>query len=352
MTDREESTSRDGAGSGADENADAETARPSEGVPRRSNLGRQLLIATILGVVVFAALSLYGDVRALAASLGRYRWIYFVGGLVLATANYVIRFFRWEAYLSILDVRGVPRVESARIFTAGFVMSVTPGKVGEVLKSVLLHEAHGVPVARTAPIVVAERLTDLFALVLLVALGALALPSGLPIAIGGAAVVGALWLTCAWRPLGELALRVAGKLPVLRKLSPKLREAYDALQVLTRPRALLVATVLALASWGTECVALWLIARGFEGVQIDMLEATFGYSAPTIVGALAMMPGGLGVTEAGMTGVLEEVAAMSTADATATTLLVRLATLWWAVVLGVFALAAQRRALARRAAFE
>lgn len=318
--------------------------------PKRSNLGRQLVIATVLGVLVFAALSLYGDVRALAASLGRYRWIYFVGGLALATANYVIRFFRWEAYLSILDVRGVPRAESARIFTAGFVMSVTPGKVGEVLKSVLLHEAHGVPVARTAPIVVAERLTDLFALVLLVALGALALPSGLPIAVGGAAVVGALWLTCAWRPLGELALRIAAKLPVLRKLSPKLREAYDSLQVLTRPRALLVATLLALASWGTECVALWLIARGFEGVEIGMLESTFGYSAPTIVGALAMMPGGLGVTEAGMTGVLEEVAAMSTADATATTLLVRLATLWWAVLLGVFALGAQRRALASRKA--
>ena len=39
--------------------------------PKRSNLGRQLVIATVLGVLVFAALSLYGDVRALAASLGR-----------------------------------------------------------------------------------------------------------------------------------------------------------------------------------------------------------------------------------------------------------------------------------------
>ncbi len=315
----------------------------------RSKLTRQLLVATVLGVVVFAALSLYGDVQALGASLGRYHWRYFVGGLALATTNYAIRFFRWEAYLSVLDVRGVSRAESARIFTAGFVMSVTPGKVGEVLKSVLLHEAHGIPVARTAPVVVAERLTDLFALVLLVALGALVLPSGLPIALGGAAVVGVLWLACAWRPLGELGLRLAGTLPMLRKLVPKLREAFDALRVLTRPRPLLVATVLSLVSWGTECVALWLIARGFEGASIGMLEATFAYSAPTIVGALAMMPGGLGVTEAGMTGVLEEVAGMTTADATAATLLVRLATLWWAVVLGVFALAAQRRALATRA---
>lgn len=324
----------------------SEEPTPPTSATLSRGLGRQLVIATVIGVLVFAGLSLYGDVRALAASLGRYHWLSFVGGLGLATANYAIRFLRWEAYLSLLDIR-VGRLESARIFLAGFVMSITPGKVGEVFKSVLLHESHGIPIARSAPIVVAERLTDLFALVLLTALGALALPSGAIIAAGGGAVVGVLWLACAWRPLGELGLRIAARLPLIKKIAPKLREAYDALQVLVRPRALGVATALALGSWFTECVALLLIARGF-GADIGWLESTFAYAAPTIVGALAMMPGGLGVTEAGMTGILEEVAHMTAADATATTLLVRLATLWWAVLLGVFALGWQRRALRQR----
>lgn len=326
--------------------SDAETTAAE--APSGARLGRQLIIATVIGALVFAGMSLYGDVRALLANLGRYRWSYFIGGLGLATANYAIRYLRWEYYLHRLGIRGVPKAESARIFVAGFVMSVTPGKVGEVFKSVLLYESRGVSVARTAPIVVAERLTDLFALVLLTALGTLALAEGSWVALGGGALVAVLWLACAWRPLGELFLRIAEKLPVVSRLAPRFREAYESLHALAQPVPLGVATLLALVSWFTECAALWLIARGFPDVGIGWLEATFAYSAPTIVGAVAMMPGGLGVTEAGMTGVLERLADMSTVVATATTLLVRLATLWWAVLLGVGALALQRRALSRR----
>ena len=50
-------------------------------------------------------------------------------------------------------------------------MSITPGKVGEVLRSMLLKASDGVPFTRTAPIVVADRLTDLVALVLLSLVG-------------------------------------------------------------------------------------------------------------------------------------------------------------------------------------
>ena len=144
-----------------------------------------------------AGLALYSDVRELQANLTRYRWVYFAAGLGLATTNYAIRFLRWQYYLRELGVPlgaargGVPTGDSARIFVAGFVMSVTPGKVGEVFKSVLLQSSQGVPLARTAPIVVAERLTDLLALVLLTALASTIFADGLWIAAaGGAFVVG------------------------------------------------------------------------------------------------------------------------------------------------------------------
>jgi uncharacterized protein (TIRG00374 family) len=90
---------------------------------------------------------------------------------------------------------------------------------------------------------------------------------------------------------------------------------------------------------------MWEIARGFPGVQLDLVGATFAYSASTLVGALAMMPGGLGVTEVGMATLLGELGGgtISASVASATTILVRLATLWLAVVVGVIALAIYRR---------
>lgn len=331
----------------------APEAAEAPDAPAAPRLGRQVVIATLIGVLVVAGMSIYGDARSLLANLQRYDWTFFLYGLALATANYAVRWVRWEYYLARLDVRGVPKMESARIFTAGFVMSITPGKVGEVFKSLLLHESRGVSIARTAPIVVAERLTDLLALVVLAAIGSLALDEGGWVAAGGGALVLGVWAVCAWRPLGELCLRLAARLPVVSKLVPRLREAYDALRLLVAPAPFAVATAMSVVSWFLECVSLWLIARGFplgDGqAPIGWLESTFAYSVPTIAGAVAMMPGGLGVTEAGMTGVLERLAGMGTTVATATTLLVRFATLWWAVLLGLGALAWHRRVMARRA---
>jgi uncharacterized membrane protein YbhN (UPF0104 family) len=309
------------------------------------NLGRKAIAATLLGVLVFAGLLFYGDVTRLRANLTSFHWSAFALGLGLATANYGLRFARWAYYLRRIDVV-VPLLESVRVFVAGFVMSISPGKVGEVLKSLLLHESRGVSIARTAPIVVAERLTDLLALVILAAVGSLALHRGPTIAVAGGMVALGLWSACAFRPVGELCLRLCARLPVLGKISPRLREAYESLHTLVGPGPLSVATALAIVSWFLECVTLLVIAEGF-GVHLGVMESAFAYSVPTIVGALAMMPGGLGVTEASMTSVLERMggAAMTTSVATATTMLVRIATLWWAVALGFLALALHRRAV-------
>lgn len=314
-----------------------------------SNLTRRLVLATLLGGVVFVGLSLYTDVGKLAANLSTFRFEALAVAIGLASVNYALRFVRWQYYLRRLEVH-VPTGESALVFLAGFVMSVTPGKVGEMFKSLLLFESRGTSVARTAPIVVAERLTDLVALVVLCALGSLSLKDGPRIALVFALIVAGILAACAYRPLGELGLRIAARLPVIKKLAPKLRDAYESLFVMTRPVPLAVGTSLAVAAWSIEMLGLWVVIRGFPGCTLSLAATAFTYATSTIAGALAMMPGGLGVTEAGMTGMLQALggAEITPSIATAATILVRIATLWWAVAVGAVALAIFRRTLRRR----
>lgn len=321
-------------------------APPAPEPPTRGLAGR-IVLGTVLGALVFAALSLYGDVRSLAAHLASFAWPTFALALVLSSSNYALRFLRWQHYLRTLAI-DVPVGESALVFLAGFVMSVTPGKLGEVFKSYLLWEARGISIARTAPIVLAERVTDLLALVVLTALGSLVLEEGAVIAAIGGALVGAVLLVVSVRRIGEIVLALVARLPGLGKLTPRLRESYDALQAIVRPVPLLFATALATLSWGLECVALWLLVHGFQGASISIEAASLSYSASTVAGAIAMLPGGLGITEAGMTGSLQALGTNVDASiATGATLLIRLATLWWAVVVGALALALLRRTRAR-----
>lgn len=318
-------------------------SRPNDSAQAQQGLGRKIAGAVVVAAVVFAVLALYGDVQQLQQTARTFAPSALAVALLLAAGNYAVRIVRWQYYLLHLGIR-VPLGESSVVFLCGFVMSVTPGKVGEMFKSLLLQETRGIPFARTAPIVVAERLTDLIALVLLISLGSFAFEHGAAVAAMSAALVAFLILVCAYRPLGRSLLRLVDHIPLIARFSPKLHEAYDSLLEMTRPAPLLIGSAIALLAWGMECGSLYAIVHGFPGVHMDWVAAVFTYSTSTIAGAIAMMPGGLGVTEVGMTALLQALGgpSMVPAVAIASTILVRIATLWFAVAIGLVALLIQR----------
>ena len=55
--------------------------------------------------------------------------------LFLSLLNYFVRFLKWDYYLNILNVK-VKKIDSFAVFMSGLIMSVTPGKMGEVLNHI------------------------------------------------------------------------------------------------------------------------------------------------------------------------------------------------------------------------
>jgi uncharacterized protein (TIRG00374 family) len=309
-----------------------------------TRLVRGLILSAVVGGVLYGALgALFGDLRRVGDHLITFPVGLLVAGLGLASLNYAFRFLRWQYYLALLRV-AVPPLPSLGIFLAGFSLTVTPAKIGEVLKSELLRASYGVPIARTAPIVVAERLTDLLALLLLCLVGVSTWMSRghASLLILGFFLCALLVVGISSRRLSHGAIDLLGRaLPgrLSARLVPRLHEFYDATALLLMPRALLWGIVLALLSWFCECVAFLVVLYGFPGVQPTLLLATFIYSMMTVAGALAFVPGGLGVTEAGMIALLGRLCPGATDSvAVAATVIIRLVTLWFAVVLGVLAL--------------
>jgi len=171
---------------------------------------RKVVLASVVGALLYAGLALYGDVQKLGDDVRELDWAAFGIGVLLVLGNYALRIVRWHYYLGRIGVV-VPWLESSLVFLCGFVMSVTPGKLGEVFKSVLLYESRGVPPTRTAPVVIAERLTDLIALVILVAAASLVFEHGTVIAATAGLVVAGLVAVCAYQPLGNLLLDIAAR---------------------------------------------------------------------------------------------------------------------------------------------
>ena len=89
--------------------------------------------------------------------------------------------------------------------------------------------------------------------------------------------------------------------------------------------------------------------RAFPGAHVDWGLAMVIYAGTTIAGALSFLPGGLGVTEGAMAMWLVHGATqLDRATALDAALLARLATLWFAVLLGMVCLAVVRRRVRAR----
>jgi uncharacterized protein (TIRG00374 family) len=310
--------------------------------PSRRMLSR-VMMAMLIGVVVYGGFAVWRGLGKLGGELARFQWWAFAAACGLAFASYLTRWLKWEFYLARLHIRGVPRVDSLYTYLSGFVLTVTPGKVGEVFKSVLLFETHGVPVARTAPIVIAERLTDVIGVVVLVALGSIGLSGGLMWAGIGTAAVITLLAVVSSRRLSYAIIALIEKLPgAFRRIGPKLHEAYDSLATLVRPSNLVLPALLSIGAWSLECVSLWVVLRGF-GQSTSLGLSTFFYATSTLAGALVPVPGGLGVTETSLQEQMQALGHVPPTVSTGAMILVRFATLWFAVLVGFGALSLLKR---------
>lgn len=299
---------------------------------------RRVLLVTLVGVLLYGAFVVYTGLSAIRASLERFDARMFALALGLASFNYVLRFLKWQYYLGRLGVRGIPWLDSWLVFLSGFVLTITPGKLGEVFKSVVLAKTHGVAVARTAPIVIADRLTDVIAIVALVLLGGAAFPGGWPWALAGALAVTAGLVLILWQaPALWLCARLERYGGKVARLVPKLRESLAALRILASPSSLPIPTLLSVVGWGCEGVALYGLLVGFQA-SVSLALSCFFYATATLAGALVPIPGGLGLVEGMLREGLVHLGRVEQGAATAAMILLRLATLWWAVLVGFVAL--------------
>lgn len=256
------------------------------------------------------------------------------GGLSLG--NYVLRVMRWQMYLRRLE-HHLPTPYVAWTFMAGFAFTLSPGKLGEMVRA-RYYQPLGIPLSQVSGAFFVERLLDLLAMILLavVVLAELqAYHRFLWVAVG--LVVGLLAVAAfvPWRRVLQALEARAAQAASPRWLSPMtgVVRMFASAQVFLSPGLLAVGLLMGLVAWGAEAVGLKLVADAVVPGQLSHAGAMGCYAVAIIVGALSFLPGGLGSTEAVMAGLLVA-HGFDKPQAILLTLVCRLLTLWLAVAIG------------------
>lgn len=297
---------------------------------------KRSLWSIVIAVAVYTGIVLYSDAGSVGRAISRITPVWIPLFLSLSMINYLLRFLKWQYFLRRVGVR-ISTWESLRVFIAGFSMTVSPGKLGELLKCHLLKERRGIPVSTTSPVVIAERITDLISMIIIAVIGLLMVrhPGAVVAVAAGIVFVAAVMTFLLWERAFGLLAGLLCRIPRLGRHRESFSRFRDHCSALLDLRSLAVSVPLGVLSWGAEALVLCLVARSM-GLMLPVGLALLAHSAGTIAGAVSMVPGGLGLTEITIGATLT--LAMPEADAAAVTLVMRFATLWFAVLLGVVVL--------------
>ncbi|WP_282410311.1 lysylphosphatidylglycerol synthase transmembrane domain-containing protein [Pseudomonas sp. PS02303] len=294
---------------------------------------RTVILSVVFSALGYLGFSLWGGWQAVSNAVGEVGAIGIAITLLMSSFNYSLRFLRWQMYLKVLG-HPVSCRPSLNIYLAGFALTTTPGKAGEALRGILL-KPWGVPYSKSFAAFFSERLSDLFGVVLLTLFGLTLYPNARPMIVVGVILVLAGFAVLSQRKLieglaGLIADQPGKVLSFVKYLLHVLLEA----QRCHRLGILVGSTLLSIMAWSSEALAFHWILQ-WMGADIPLVFAVFVYALSMLAGALSFMPGGLGGAEAVMVGMLVW-KGMPSADAIAATVLIRLATLWFAVGIGVF----------------
>lgn len=320
----------------------------------------QILAGLVIAFGIYVVLLLFVNTGELLNNLRDFAWGLLIPVVLLKFVSWGFHFAKWQYFLEVIGARRrFSLLDSAALFFAGYVLVVSPGKIAEVLKAVVLKAKTDVPIARSVPVVVAERVIDgtsvltIVFIALVLAGNNLLLSDAYRIVIfiaTGLLVVGLVVVQI--RPLAYFALNLVKKMPLIKRLHPALVEFYESSRELLQLKHVIPTTILGAIAYGIDSIGMTILLTGF-GLQLTwalFLQTMFIFGLTAAIGALSGSPNGAGVTELGSGSMYAALIApqnpvFTTSAITAAVLLGGFFYKWFRVLVGMIVAVVFRRRL-------
>jgi uncharacterized protein (TIRG00374 family) len=301
---------------------------------------RRISLIFILSIFFYTAFILLADIKKILSVSAQFNWKIIPLLLLITFFNYVFRFFRWHYLLKKINIT-LSAKKSFQIFFSGISMTVTPGKMGEVLKAYLVKKETGNRFSEMVPLLVFERMTDGIAMIILALGGVYFFRQSIIFFIFSTLLVMAFIVFIYTKNfIVDLIKQFEARFFHIKILDFAVI-FFENSQKLLSGRNLIIAVFLGIIAWSLEGISLFLLVNQFvvETYHSMSLQGLFYclfiFSFSSIAGFLVLIPGGVGVAEGSITSFLMLFFKMTLPQSIFLTLIFRFVTLWFGVSLGL-----------------
>lgn len=292
--------------------------------------------------IVIASVGLYGvflffsDFNIISKQISNFKYELLPLILLLVSISWTPLLVRWQILLKKNNIN-IPIKKSFLLFLGGMSMSITPGHVGELIKSQLIKTIYNIPRTKTAPIIFVEKFYDLTGAIIASIIGIIILGMDISIILISVSILIVIIFLVYYRPLFEFILKRVTKTKFFSKYSENISDSYEIVRNSTTPQISSISFGLSILYWIIISIAVHFILLSFGIDSINILKTISIYSSSVVIGAISFIPGGLGITEGSLIA-LFSLEGIDISLALILSVMIRILTMWYSVSIGFICL--------------
>ena len=299
-------------------------------------LENNIILMIVAAAAIYAIFLFISDYQKISDVVIDFKIEYLIPILSLVTVSWIPLILMWHLLLKKNGIN-IPFRKNIVIWLSGSALSLTPGQIGELIKSQLIKTLYDIPRTKTAPVVLVEKFYSLTGAIIAGIIGIIILGMDFNLVLFSIAILSIIFLLIYYRPVLQYGLKRITKFKFFSKYSDNIADSYEILRNSTGPGIASICIVLSISYWILVSLAVYLtlLAFGIEGTSF--LKTISIYTSSVVIGVISFIPGGLGITEGSLVG-LFTLEGIDVSLALILSVIIRLVTLWYSVSIGFIGL--------------
>lgn len=282
---------------------------------------------------VFLAVAWFGGLSDVINLILTSKIYIYALAFVAVFASYLISFVKWSYYLRVLKIK-VSKLKSLQIYLSLYAMNLTPGNIGRVVAAYTLSKVTDIELFRIVPIVTMDIFTDSLGMALLALIAAIYFNIYVIYVIfADLLLLLPVFLLLIDSKAYKLLYNFFKRHKRLKVFSIYGDEYFAAQSKLNKKNVYIVSILTSLPAAFLTSLAL-LLSLSAIGINVHTAQSVFVFSISQLFGMVSTIPGNIGVTDVAILAIGHATLGLSNQILSATEIMVRLATLWFGVVLG------------------
>jgi len=266
-----------------------------------SRFSKTSIMISVL-IVIYVAFLLSTDITKVQNNLMAMNYSYLLIAIALwASANF-FRVIRWHLFLKEIDDK-VPFKANVLYYLAGLAFILSPGRLGEIIRSPYIKRDYGISIPKTASIVFVERFYDLLGIIIVLSIGLVFIEFDSTILVVPLAIIVIVVLIFKNKKILVYLLGKISKIRFLKNINSSFEESYSTATKLSKPKFFVIGTVFSLIRFFLISLAVYVLVLSL-GIKLSFGEIIVIFSTSMFVAALTLIPGGIGVFEGGWVALL------------------------------------------------